>query len=83
MLEILNAIDDFVWGPPLLVLLVGTGIYLTIRLGLIQVFKLGPALKLIFSAKMMVAVTLTPLRHCVLPSLLPLVPVTSLVLLPL
>src|SRR5574344_707795 len=51
MLEILNAIDDFVWGPPLLVLLVGTGIYLTIRLGLIQVFKLGPALKLIFSAK--------------------------------
>ena len=51
MLEMLNAIDDFVWGPPLLVLLVGTGIYLTIRLGLIQVFKLGPALKLIFSAK--------------------------------
>lgn len=51
MLEILNAIDDFVWGPPLLVLLVGTGIYLTIRLGLIQVFKLIPALKLIFSAK--------------------------------
>ena len=51
MLEMLNAIDDFVWGPPLLVLLVGTGIYLTIRLGLIQVFKLVPALKLIFSAK--------------------------------
>ena len=51
MLEMLNAIDDFVWGPPLLVLLVGTGIWLTIRLGLIQVFKLGSALKLIFSAK--------------------------------
>ena len=51
MLEILNAIDDFVWGPPLLVLLVGTGIWLTIRLRLIQVFKLGSALKLIFSAK--------------------------------
>ena len=51
MLEMLNAIDDFVWGPPLLVLLVGTGIWLTIRLGLIQVFKLAPALKLIFSAK--------------------------------
>ena len=47
MLEMLNAIDDFVWGPPLLVLLVGTGIYLTIRLGLIQVFKLGPALTLL------------------------------------
>ena len=51
MLEILNAIDDFDWGPPLLVLLVGTGIWLTIRLRLIQVFKLGSALKLIFSAK--------------------------------
>lgn len=35
MLETLNAIDSFVWGPPLLVLLVGTGIMLTIRLGLL------------------------------------------------
>ncbi|MDO4920749.1 MAG: sodium:alanine symporter family protein [Phascolarctobacterium sp.] len=51
MLDTLNAIDSFVWGPPLLVLLVGTGIWLTIRLQLLQVFKLGSALKLIFSAK--------------------------------
>ena len=51
MLETLNAIDSFVWGPPLLVLLVGTGIWLTIRLQLLQVFKLPAALKLIFSAK--------------------------------
>ena len=51
MLDILNEIDSFVWGPPLLVLLVGTGIWLTIRLRLLQVFKLGDALKLIFSAK--------------------------------
>jgi AGCS family alanine or glycine:cation symporter len=47
----LNTIDTFVWGPPLLVLLVGTGIWLTIRLKLLQVFKLGDALKLIFFAK--------------------------------
>ncbi len=51
MLETLNAIDSFVWGPPLLVLLVGTGILLTIRLQLLQVFKLPQALHLIFSAK--------------------------------
>ena len=51
MLELLNQIDTFVWGPPLLALLVGTGIWLTIRLRLLQVFKLGSALKLIFSAK--------------------------------
>ena len=29
---ILKAVDDFVWGPVMLVLLVGTGIYLTFRL---------------------------------------------------
>ena len=51
MLELLNQIDTFVWGPPLLALLVGTGIWLTIRLRLLQVFKLGSALKLIFCAK--------------------------------
>ena len=51
MLEILNEIDAFVWGPPLLVLLVGTGILLTFRLKLLQVFKLPQALGLTFSAK--------------------------------
>ena len=51
MLETLNAIDSFVWGPPLLVLLVGTGILLTFRLQLLQIFKLPQALGLIFSAK--------------------------------
>lgn len=51
MLETLNAIDSFVWGPPLLVLLVGTGIWLTIRLQLLQVFKLSQALRLIFKAE--------------------------------
>lgn len=30
--EVLKQIDDFVWGPVMLVLLVGTGIFLTIRL---------------------------------------------------
>ena len=32
-LELLNEIDSFVWGPPLLVLLVGTGVFLSLRLG--------------------------------------------------
>ena len=49
--ELLNAIDSFIWGPPLLVLLVGTGILLTVRLKLLQVFQLKKALSLIFSAK--------------------------------
>lgn len=41
-------IDSIIWGPPLLILLVGTGLYLTSRLKLIQVFKLPMALKYVF-----------------------------------
>lgn len=51
MLEFLNAVDGFVWGPPLMILLMGTGILLTVRLGLLQVVKLPKALQLIFSAR--------------------------------
>lgn len=47
----MNEIDNFIWGPPLLVLLVGTGILLTIRLHLLQIFKLPKALSLIFRAQ--------------------------------
>lgn len=50
-IPLLNAIDTFMWGPPLITLLVGTGIFLTIRLRLLQVFRLPLALKLIFKAK--------------------------------
>ena len=31
--NIVSAVDAFVWGPVMLVLLVGTGIFLTIRIG--------------------------------------------------
>lgn len=49
VLEFFNKIDQVVWGPPLLILLVGTGIYLTARLGLLQIFKLPLALKYLFA----------------------------------
>lgn len=49
--DILNQIDGYVWGPWLLVLLVGTGVWLTLRLSLIQVLKLPRALRLIFFAR--------------------------------
>jgi alanine or glycine:cation symporter, AGCS family len=51
LVKVLDAVDSWVWGPPLLALLVGTGIWLTIRLGLLQVIHLPRALKLIVSAK--------------------------------
>ncbi|MCY6484226.1 sodium:alanine symporter family protein [Clostridium aestuarii] len=49
LLTLFKSIDNVVWGPPLLILLVGTGIYLTLRLGLLQIFKLPLALKYLFS----------------------------------
>lgn len=49
LLEVLNNISGIIWGPPLLILLVGTGIYLTIRLGFLQLKLLPYSLKLAFS----------------------------------
>ncbi|MEO7589167.1 MAG: sodium:alanine symporter family protein [Arachnia sp.] len=49
MLDWLDTIDSFIWGPFLLIpLLLGTGIYLTIRLGGLQFLKLIPALRMAF-----------------------------------
>ncbi|WP_374724466.1 alanine/glycine:cation symporter family protein [Calidifontibacillus erzurumensis] len=48
-LDIVNMVSGWVWGPPLLVLIVGTGIFLTLRLGFLQVTTLPYALKLAFS----------------------------------
>ena len=45
----LNLVDTIIWGPPLLILLVGTGIYLTWKLKLLQIFRLPLAIKYIFS----------------------------------
>jgi len=51
VLEFLTRIDGFVWGPPLLILLVGTGFFLTLRLGLIQIFRLPLALKYVLNSR--------------------------------
>lgn len=51
LVDVLNQIDSIVWGPWLLILLVGTGVFLSCRLGLLQVMKLPRALKLIFFAR--------------------------------
>lgn len=42
---IIKSVDNVVWGPPLMVLILLTGLYLTVRLGLIQVRRLPKALK--------------------------------------
>lgn len=48
-LAFFKQVDNLVWGAPLLILLVGTGVYLTVRLGLLQVFRLPQAFRLIFT----------------------------------
>jgi len=45
--EMLNVLSGVVWGPWLIVLLVGTGLYLTFRLRFLQIRGFGHALKCI------------------------------------
>jgi len=41
IMEFLDTINAFVWGPPMMIMLVGTGIFLTIRIGGLQFTKIG------------------------------------------
>lgn len=50
MVDVLNQIDAFVWGPAMIALLLGSHIFLTFRTGFIQK-RLGQAIKLSFSKK--------------------------------
>ena len=43
--DFVNYLNGIAWGPWMLILLVGTGIYLTIRVGFLQFTKFGYALK--------------------------------------
>lgn len=45
---LLNNIASFVWGPALLVLLLGTGLYLTIALRFMPIRRIGTAFRLLF-----------------------------------
>ena len=46
--NIINSVSNFVWGLPVLFLLMGTGVFLTVRVGAIQFRKLPYALKMVF-----------------------------------
>ena len=43
--QIIEKVNGYVWGWFLIILILGTGIYLTVRTGLVQVLHLGKALK--------------------------------------
>ncbi|MEQ9367211.1 MAG: sodium:alanine symporter family protein [Leptospirales bacterium] len=44
LLATVGTLNDWAWGLPLIVLLVGTGVFLTVRLGFLQFTQLGHAL---------------------------------------
>lgn len=46
--SIISSLSSLVWGPPMLILLVGTGLFLTIRLRGIQVRALSHAFEILF-----------------------------------
>jgi len=48
MNAILNAIDSFVWSLPLIIFILLTGIYLSVRLGFLQLRHLGTAFRFMF-----------------------------------
>jgi AGCS family alanine or glycine:cation symporter len=45
IMEINGIINSFVWGPYMLIFLVGTGVYLTLRTKFMSIFRLGYILK--------------------------------------
>lgn len=47
----LNAVSSFVWGPALLVLLLGTGLFLTIALRFMPIRRIGTAFRLLFRGR--------------------------------
>lgn len=47
--NIIKAVDDFVWGIPLIVLILGVGVYLTVRLVFLPIRKLPRAFKYMFA----------------------------------
>jgi len=47
--EIMSAVNNFVWGPVMLALLMETGIFLTVRLKFLPWRNLGYALRSVFT----------------------------------
>ncbi|OED50845.1 sodium:alanine symporter [Endozoicomonas sp. (ex Bugula neritina AB1)] len=49
--EVFNAINGIVWGPLMLVLILGTGLFLMIGLRFMPLFKLGAGFRLLWSGR--------------------------------
>lgn len=81
--QILSSIDDFVWGVPLIVLILAVGVFLTIRVKGLQIRLLPRAIKELFvNEKSGDSGEVSSFAHCVLHCPQPSVQVTSSVLQP-
>lgn len=48
IMNINNAVNNFIWGVPAMICIIGVGLYLSIRTGFIQIRKFGYAMKATF-----------------------------------
>lgn len=51
MIDLLNHIDSIVWGPAMLVLILGTGLYLQIRLRAMPILMIGQGFRMIWKGR--------------------------------
>lgn len=51
----INAVDSYVWGPAMLVLLLGTGLYLTIGISLMPIRRIPTAFRLLVRGRKVAA----------------------------
>ena len=49
--QFITAINDFVWGPPMLVLILGTGLFLQLRLKLMPIAKIGAGFAMVWRSR--------------------------------
>jgi AGCS family alanine or glycine:cation symporter len=49
--SIVTAINDFVWGPPMLVLILGTGLFLQLRLKLMPIRRILTGFRMVWKGR--------------------------------
>jgi len=47
----MNSLNSFVWGPAMLVLILGTGLFLQVRLGGMPIWRIGSGLRLVWRSR--------------------------------
>ena len=48
---IVTAINNFVWGPPMLVLILGTGLFLQLRLKMMPLLRIGTGFRMVWTGR--------------------------------